>query len=190
VATVSEPKLMTAREFMASDLGEGRFELVQGEVIEVRPPRPEHGRVTSKTGFALETFGRGTGYGYCITEAAVRTERNPDTVRGPDLSFYSHARWPEHQIGSGLPPVPPDLAVEILSPANRRGPILKKVAEYQVAGVLMVWVVNPTRRHVVVYRLQEDDPVIFREGDTLEGFPELPGFRCLVSDLFPPVAPQ
>ncbi len=43
MATASQPKLMTATEFMAADLGEGTFELVQGEIVEMPPPRPEHG---------------------------------------------------------------------------------------------------------------------------------------------------
>jgi Uma2 family endonuclease len=190
MATASQPKLMTAEEFMAADLGEGRFELVRGEVIEVPPPMPEHGRVVSKVGFALESFGRTTGYGYCLSESAVATEDGPDTVRGPDVSFYSHARWPEHQVGRGLPPIPPDLAVEVASPGNRRGPILKKVTEYLQAGVLMVWVVYPKRRYVAVYRAEDDEPIFFREGEILEGLPELPGFRCPVSDFFPPAPPQ
>jgi Uma2 family endonuclease len=190
VATATQPKLMTAEEFMAADLGVGRFELVRGEVIEVPPPMPDHGRVVSRVGFSLESFGRNSRYGYCLTESAVSTERGPDTVRGPDVSFYSHARWPEHQLGPGLPPIPPDLAVEVVSPGNRRGAILKKVSEYLQAGVSMVWVVYPKRRHVAVYRGDDDEPIVYREGDILEGFPELPGFRCPVADLFPPAPPQ
>ena len=190
MATASQPKLMTAEEFMAADLGEGRFELVRGEVIEVPPGRPEHARVVFKTGFSLETFGRNTGFGYCLSESAVATEEGPDTVRGPDISFYSHARWPEYLVGPGLPPVPPDLAVEVLSPSNRRGPILQKVAEYLEAGVLMVWVIYPKRHQVAIYRAQDDEPIFLREGEFLEDLPELPGFRCAVSDFFPPAPPQ
>ena len=43
MATVAEPKLLTAEEFMAADLGEGTFELVRGEIIELPPAMPEHG---------------------------------------------------------------------------------------------------------------------------------------------------
>ena len=64
--------------------------------------------------FVLETYGRKTGYGYTLSnDSAVVTERGPDTVRGPDVCFYSHARWPRSQVGNSLPPVPPDLAVEV-----------------------------------------------------------------------------
>jgi Uma2 family endonuclease len=184
MATVAEPKLMTAEEFMAADLGEGRFELVRGEMIEVPPTMLEHGRVVINVRFVLESFGRQSSYGYCLAESGVATERDPDTVRGPDVSFYSHARWPRSQVGRTLPPVPPDLAVEIVSPSNRAGKLLRKVGEFLDAGVLLIWVVYPRRRCVAVYRPDGEEPTIYKDGEFLENFPELPGFRCPVADLF------
>jgi Uma2 family endonuclease len=184
MATAAQTKLLTAEEFMAADLGEGTFELVRGEVIEVPPTMPEHGRVVINVGYVLESFGRQSSYGFCLAESAVATERDPDTVRGPDVSFYSHARWPRSQVGRTLPPVPPDLAVEIVSPSNRAGKLLRKVGEYLDAGAAMVWVVYPRRRRVAVYRPGEEEPIIFKDDEILENFPELPGFRCPVADLF------
>ncbi len=191
MATASQTKLMTAEEFMAAELGEGRFELLRGEVIEVPPSMPDHGLVCANVAGVLWDYGRHSGYGYVLSnDAAVQTEHDPDTVRGADVSFYSHARWPLSKVTDELIPVPPDLAVEVVSPSNRRGAILKKIGEYREAGVLMVWVVHPKRRYVAVYRADEDVPDVYREGDVLEGFPELPGFRCPVSDFFPPAPPQ
>ena len=80
-------------------------------------------------------------------DSAVVTERRPDTVRGADVCFYSHARWPRaSKVGNKLPPVPPDLAVEVVSPGNRIAGIMKKVAEYLEVGVSLVWVVYPKTR--------------------------------------------
>jgi Uma2 family endonuclease len=185
MATVAEPKLMTAEEFMAADLGEGTFELVRGEVIEVPPPMPEHGVVCGNAAGLLWDYGRSSGYGYVLTnDSAVLIERGPDTVRGVDVCFYSHARWPRSQVGRTLPPVPPDLAVEVASPTNRPGTLLRKVGEYLDAGVSLVWVIYPKRRQIAVYRPDQEDPVIYKDGEILESFPELPGFRCAVADLF------
>jgi Uma2 family endonuclease len=184
MATVTQTKLLTAEEFMAADLGEGRFELIRGEVVQVPPPMPGHGRVTIKVGFVLESFGRQTGYGYCLVASAVSTERSPDTVRGPDLCFCSSARWPESQVGAGLPPGPPDLAVEILSPRNRPPEMLKKISEYLEAGVALVWVIDPPRRRVALYRPGDLFPVFVNDGEVLDDLPGLPGFRCPVSDFF------
>jgi Uma2 family endonuclease len=193
MATATQPqtKLMTAKEFMAADLGEATFEQVRGEMIELPPAIPEHGRVCVNTCFTLESYGRQSGLGDTLSnDTGVQTERDPDTVRGADVCFYSHARWPVSKVGCDLIPVPPDLAVEVVSPGDRRGEILEKVLEYLRAGVLMVCVIYPRRRQVAVYRGDDDEPIFFREGDILEGFPEFPGFRCPVADLFPPAPPQ
>ncbi len=190
MATASQTKLMTAAEFLAANLGEGVFELVRGEVIEVPPPRPDHGIVCANASGILWDYGRRSGYGYALSnDSAVMTERDPDTVRGADVSFYSHARWPISQVTGGIIPVAPDLAVEVLSPSNRGVSILRKVTEYLEAGVLMVWVINPRRRQVTIYRHSEDDMVV-RDSEFLENLPELPGFRCAVSDFFPPAPAQ
>lgn len=185
MATVSRTKLLTAEEFMAADLGEGTFELVRGEIVEVPPTMPEHGRVCVNTGFVLETYGRQSGRGYTLSnDSAVLTERGPDTVRGADVAFYSHARWPRSEVGNTIPPVPPDLAVEVYSPGNRRGAMSAKVTEYLVVGTLMVWVIYPERRSVVIHRSDDQPPLVLHEGDAIEDLPELPGFRCAVADFF------
>ncbi|HKI20124.1 MAG TPA: Uma2 family endonuclease, partial [Isosphaeraceae bacterium] len=75
MATATTTKLVTAEEFMAADLGEGSFELVRGEVVEVPPAMPEHGRVCGNAFYLLETYGRQTGLGYALSnDSAVVTE--------------------------------------------------------------------------------------------------------------------
>ena len=128
---------------------------------------------------------RQTGHGYALSnDSAVVTERGPDTVRGPDVCFYSHDRWPRSEVGSALPPVPPDLAVEVFSPGNRPGEILEKVAEYLRVGISLVWVVYPKSRSVAIYRSLDEPPVVLKEDAVIENLPELPGFRCPVADFF------
>jgi Uma2 family endonuclease len=184
MATAST-KLMTAEQFMSADLGDGTFELVRGEVIKVPPPMPEHGRVCGNVFYALETYGRQTGRGYALpNDSAVLTERDPDTVRGADVSFYSNARWPRAQVGAGLPPVPPDLVAEVMSRGSRPGRLTKKISEYLEAGVSMVWVVDPKNRRVAIYRPDEELPLVLQYDQVLENLPELPGFRCAFADFF------
>ena len=183
MATVT--KLITADEFLEMDLGEGIFELVRGEIVELPLPMPAHGRYCGNSYFLLETFGRTTGLGYALSnDSAVKTERGPDSVRGADISYYSRALWPRERIGKGLIPVPPDLVVEVLSPSNRPAEMSQKIYEYLAAGVLMVWLIDPDRRRLLLYRPDEFAPRIYREEDALEDLPELPGFRCLVTDFF------
>lgn len=188
MATVARTKPLTAEEFMAADLGEGLFELVRGEIVAVPPTMPVHGRVCMKAGRILDTFGMESGLGYCISDSAMATERGPDTVHGPDLSFFTHARWPESRVGSSLSPVPPDLVVEVVSPRNRPAEMLRKIIEYLEAGVLLVMIIDPRLRRVALYRSGDVFPTILNEGDVLESLPELPGFRCRVADFLIPVS--
>jgi len=185
MASVAPAKLMTAEEYMKADLGEGTFELVRGEVVEVPPTMPEHGRVCANVVFALESYGRQSGYGYALSnDSAVVTERGPDTVRGADVCFYSHDRWPRSEVGTKLPPVAPNMVVEVYSPGNRRGEILEKLAQYLLAGIPLVWIVYPKSRTVAIHRSLDAPPDVLKEDAVIENLPELPGFRCALADFF------
>jgi Uma2 family endonuclease len=185
MATVAKPRLLTAEEFMAADFGDGCFELVRGEVFELPPAMPEHGRVCGNAFYLLESYGRQSGLGYALSnDTAVVTARGPDTVRGPDVCFYSHARWPRSQVGNSLPPVSPDVAVEVVSPSDRRGGVERKVSEYLEIGTLLVWVVYPASRSIAIHRPDNQPPRVLYDGAVIEDLPELAGFRCPVSDFF------
>ncbi|MDG3005819.1 Uma2 family endonuclease [Paludisphaera mucosa] len=186
MATAPAARLMTAEEFMRADLGEGPHELVRGEVVLVTPPPGYgHGSICYNLSGLFWEYQRRTGYGHAATnDSAVQTQRSPDTVRGADFVFFSNARWPKPTTFVTIPPIAPDLAVEVVSPSNRRGEILEKVAEYLNAGTLVVWIVYPKKRSIAIYRDAESPPVVLNDGDVLENFPELRGFRCLVSDVF------
>jgi Uma2 family endonuclease len=185
MATDVKTRPITAEEFMEMDLGEGMHELVRGEIIDVPPPMTEHGIVCVNVGAILWNYCRRTRIGYIAgNDSAVVTERDPDTVRGADVSFYKEATWPRAQIGNTLLPVPPDLVVEVASPGNRPGEITKKVREYLAVGTLLVWVVYPARRVVVIHRGEGVEQIELGESDTIEGLAELPGFHCPVADFF------
>ena len=181
------PKLLTAEEFMAADLGEGTFELVRGEVVEVPPPMPEHGRVCVNVGFVLETYGRQSGLGYALSnDSAVVTERGPDTVRGADVCFYSHARWPR---AAGRQDLAPGAAR-----SGRRGRLRRAIAAAQILrksrntsqpGVSWSGSSIRTSRSVVdLSAAMTNRHLVLHEDDVIENLPELPGFRCPVADFF------
>lgn len=105
-------------------------------------------------------------------------------ARVPDLAFVVAARlYPGYLDGSYRGP--PDLAVEVLSPGDRRGKVQAKIAFYLANGVRLVWLVDPRRRTVTVY--QPEAPVrILTDADTLDGGAVLPGFVAPVRDILPP----
>jgi Uma2 family endonuclease len=184
MATASQSKLMTAEEFMAADLGEGRFELVRGEVVFIPPATPLHALHNSSVCYALESYGRKSKFGYGLIYCPVLTGRDPDTVRGADIGFYSHDRWPETQVGSELPPVVADVVVEIYTRPMSPGEVRRKVNEYLEAQVSLVMVVDSDRCQVALYRPDEPIPAILGRDHVIEDLPELPGFRYAVADFF------
>jgi Uma2 family endonuclease len=108
---------------------------------------------------------------------------DPRKVRKPDVSFIRRGRLPDDRIPAGHVPVPPDLAVEVVSPNDTVYEADAKVEEYRAAGVPLVWVVNPETRTVHVYRA---DRTVERlgEADELTAPEMIPDLRCKVVDLF------
>jgi Uma2 family endonuclease len=182
---VTADKLITAEEFL--NLPEppdgSRQELVRGLVITMSSPGLEHGECQLGVASLIRDHVKRNGLGRATVESGVRTERNPDTVRGPDVSFWGVERLPLGQRIVGYPEVPPDLSVEIVSPSIRRRELQQKIQEYLFAGVRMVWIIDPEDRTVEIYRNPEEGRVLI-ESATLDGEDVLPGFRCKVADLF------
>jgi Uma2 family endonuclease len=160
-----------------------RFELVRGEVIELPVPTKPHGVICVKVSTALELYSLEQGMGYVTgNDSGVILERDPDTVRGPDAAYYDDAeKFSELHPKYGENP--PRVAVEVLSPEDRPGKVMRKIAEYLNAGVPLVWVVDPEDQSVTVHRPDRPPTVITREQD-LTGDDVLPGFRWPVARLF------
>jgi Uma2 family endonuclease len=114
---------------------------------------------------------------------------DPDTVRGPDVSFVSArrlttgARRGPYLVGA------PDLAVEVRSPGDGRREVAAKAAEYLAAGGRAVWVIDPGRQTVTTH-LPGHPPKTLGCHETLHGDPYLPGLRLPVADLFASESPQ
>src|SRR5947209_4877241 len=111
--------------------------------------------------YLFGAYGRRTGLGYVLSnDSAVQTERGPDTIRGADVCYYTSTRWPHDQVGRKVPPVPPDVVIEVYSPSNRPGEMRTKVNEYLAAGVPLVLVVRPDHRTVALWRPVDVEPIV------------------------------
>ncbi len=160
-----------------------RHELEAGILIAEPLPAHRHDRVRWRLESALQRFVAAHALGEVFGEAGYVLARDPDTVRGPDLSFVARERlvdFDDSRFFEGAP----DLAVEILSPSNRPGEVRAKVAEYLAAGSRLVWVVEPERRIVTSYR-ELLRPRVVGEGDVLDGEDVVPGFALALDQLLP-----
>jgi Uma2 family endonuclease len=159
------------------------FELVRGEVIELPSPTRPHGVVCINVGYHLSAYLRQRGKGYVAgNDSGVILERDPDTVRGPDVAVYEDAERFE-DLHPKYGEVPPRLAVEVLSPNDRADRVLRQINDYMRCGVGLLWVVDPEVRSVTVYKPGQP-PVVVGADQELSGEDVLPGFACRVADLF------
>jgi Uma2 family endonuclease len=183
--TTAAQKLITAEEFARlPDPPDGsRQELVRGVVVTMPPPGFEHGDIQANVIYFLKHHARAQRLGRVTAESGVWTERGPDTVRGPDVAFWSAARLPPEQRPLGYADVAPDLCVEVRSPDQPRKALREKVREYLGGGVRMVWLLDPEDRTVTVYRTPDQGQVL-HEAALLSGEDVVPGFSVAVADLF------
>jgi Uma2 family endonuclease len=174
---------ITAAEFarMPQPADGSKQELVKGVIITMPPPSFEHGVVCSRFDRKVGNFvdERQLGFVTCNDSGAVLSE---DTVRGPDVAYWSKARLPVRPRTT-YPDVVPDLVVEVPSPDDAFRTLFTNVDEYLRAGVRLVWVAIPEDRSVGVFT-PDRKQVLLTEKDTLSGGDVLPGFSCLVGDLF------
>jgi Uma2 family endonuclease len=114
----------------------------------------------------------------------------PKLVRIPDVSFVRWEKLPSRQPpAEPIPDLVPDLVVEILSEGNTRGEMDRKLREYFLAGVSLVWFVDRNARTVKVYETPENARV-FTENDTLDGGNVLPELSLSVREIFARTPPQ
>lgn len=180
------PRSITADEFFdycSRPENLGRFlELERGEVIELQPPTKPHGFVAGNVARVLGNYGAETGLGYvCTNDTGLLVERGPDTVRGPDVTFFSDDQdldTMDRKYSTTVPRV----VVEVISPTDRPKRVQRRVSEYLRLGVPLVWLIDPEDRHMTVYQAGEI-PLVLEGTDELTGGGVLPGFRCRVADL-------
>lgn len=183
MSTATPTVLLTAVEYLS--LGdESQSELVRGRVVPMTPPGFRHGSVCSRLIRLIGRFLDEHDLGHLVSnDAGVITQRDPDTVRGPDLAFFSYERLPREQEPIGYPTVAPDLVFEVLSPTDRMSDVLDKVAEYLQSDVRVVCLVDPASRQVEVFR--DEEPLQhFTVAEQLSIPDVLPGFVLPVKNLF------
>ena len=178
--------LLTADDLLRLPSFEGRRELLRGGLIEMSPSSLLHSevglRIGSLIGRFLERENVGRVYG---ADAGFIIERDPDTVRSPDVSVVLADRLPAGRSPTeGFFAAAPDLAVEVISPGDRSGEVQAKVSDYLTAGTALVWVVDPERRKVTVYD-GEGGVQVLGEDQQLDGGAVLPGFSVRVRQFFP-----
>jgi Uma2 family endonuclease len=163
-----------------------RYELVDGHLVERNMSRISswvEGEIHHHlTGFVRE---RKLGWVWISSMGYVCFPDSPKKVRFPDVSFVRKERLPDAlTTDGGYIYIPPDLAVEVVSPNDEAREVEIKVVEYLGVGVPLLWVIFPESRTAYLHR-RDGSVVRLREDDELTGENVLPGFRCRLGDIFP-----
>jgi Uma2 family endonuclease len=177
---------ITPEELLAMPDG-GHFELIDGELTE-RNMSLLSSRVAVRLARRLDVHCEEHDLGWVVDAECGYAcfPWKPGRIRRPDVSFIAAGRLPSlEERSEGYVTIPPDLAVEVVSPNDRVGELDEKVDEYLRAGVRLVWVVRPAARAVQVFRGDRSESWLWA-ADELSGEDVLPGFRCTVDELFPP----
>ena len=173
-------EVMTADELGRLNLPDKRTELIRGRLVVREPAGFRHGVVAVRIAHYLQEFVLSHDLGVVVAaETGFKLEAAPDTVRAPDCGFVRKARVPD-PLPRGYFPLSPDLAVEVLSPDDRPGEVLSKVADWLQAGSVLVWVIDPERRTARVYRADGSESHL-SDSDALSGEELLPDFELALA---------
>ena len=162
-----------------------RYELVDGELVETSVSE-ESNLIAGWIAHLLNAVVGPRRLGLVMPEQTYQCFPDaPDRVRKPDVSFIRAEKRPNGPRRRGHTPIPPDLAVEVVSPGDSVYDLEDKLADYRSAGVPLVWVVHPNRRTVYVYAGGSEVPSVLHEDDSLTGGEIVRGFSAKVAELFP-----
>ena len=163
------------------------YELVEGRVVRMPPPGPDHGHpewsIAHPLGAYVETHGLGAIYvGEAGWDLTRRGERK-DTILASDVAMVRAERLPlpAPRRGKTYRPLTPDLVVEIALPTQYRPDLAGKARRWLDRGVRMVWVIWPDRRELDIWKSNSEEPQTLDKDDTLDGGDVVPGFRIPLS---------
>jgi len=176
-------QLVTVEELlqMGSD---APYELWEGVLKEVSPSSFKTDVIALRIGSVVLTHVDDNQLGFATASSGgYMLSTDPATVVAPDAGFVRGDRFPNGIPARGFSPVPPDLAVEVISPTDRKADIAEKQALYTKARVPLVWWVDPERRTVTVHRLGQAPETVEATG-VLDGGGVLPGFTLELGTIF------
>ena len=171
---------MTAEQFDALPEEECRkWELLDGELIEVSSATPKHNRILARLLRLLDNFAEARKLGAVLPETDLAVRAN--TRLRPDMGFFSAETWRTVDLDRVPVVQTPDIAIEIISLSETATTINRKVEAYLKWGVHEVWLIDPEIRTLFVHTLAGAQRL--SEGAYLTS-EFVPGWRLQIADLF------
>lgn len=169
--------LLSFEDYVAYDDGtEKRYELVNGELVEVTPPTFRHMLIAKFIEQRLDAEIARLGLGwFCFREAGVRTGVRKSRLT--DVYVLTPEQVSSLMNRAAIAQTPPLLAVEVVSPDSVARDYRYKRTEYAALEIPEYWIVDPLESKVTVLTFNEGlyDEAVFVEDQALASptFPEL-----------------
>ena len=181
---VQQKTRLTADDLLKLPDDDHRYDLVEGELRRTAPAGGEHGGQAADFCADLISQVREHRLGRVFAaETGFRLHADPDTVRAPDVSFVRRERLAGGKAPVGFLPFAPDLAVEVVCPADTAEEVQEKIRDYLEAGTRMVVTVYPRIKTLAVH-LPSGEIRTLGAADTFDAGDVVPGFRYSLADLF------
>jgi Uma2 family endonuclease len=158
-----------------------RYELDEGELIEMTRPAYRHNRVLRILLVELSNSLRQNPIGEALLSENLYA-LSSNTRRAPDVAVILGDRRKELENAKVIP-FAPDIAAEVLSPSETPRAVHRKLKQYFEAGVKEVWLIDPDSREVEVWTGPALPQSALSGSDTLTS-PLLPGFELPLAGLF------
>jgi len=194
VMTQAKPRFATFEEYLSySEDLEGRFQLIDGELIELPPESEPNNWIANYLFLLLSTTGfvnpRLIKPHACELQVPILQPKDPAN-RFPDLVILreEHLELTQRRLTVTLEMPPPRLIAEVVSPGrtNRDRDYINKRAQYAAIGVPEYWLIDPNSQTVMVLTLQGDDYSevgTFRGSDSIVS-PTIPELRLTAKQVF------
>jgi Uma2 family endonuclease len=177
---------LTLDEFLALPETEPASEYIDGEVVQKVAPSWYHASLVHELGRLIGNYVvQHPGEGRVVTELRHAFRGAAPRVYVPDLGVLRVRNVPRdrRQRTRGPVEVPPDFAIEVLSPGDYPGRVLEKADFYMRACTELLWIGDPELESVTVYKPGEA-PAVVRAPHPLDAAPVLPGLAIDLAQLF------
>jgi Uma2 family endonuclease len=158
------------------------YELHNGVLVEVAGSKYRQTPLAIWIAHLILSFIEQQHLGGAVTGADGAAELNEYNTRIPDVGYITAERAQNQDEDSYLQGAP-DLAVEVVSPSNTDLEMQQRAGEYLSAGARLVWIVNPIKQTIDVYRPGGSRTVLGIDG-VLDGGDVLPGLALNVQQIF------
>jgi Uma2 family endonuclease len=174
--------LLTAEQFDNYPFEEDkRYELDEGELIEMTRPAYKHNQVLQTLLVELVLYFRKNPIGQALVSENLYA-LSPSTRRAPDVAVILGDRREELKDARVIP-ISPEIAAEVLSPSETPRMIHRKLNQYFAAGVKEVWIIDPETNTAEIWTGPHLPDHELTGADSLSS-PLLPGFALRLEELF------